>query len=337
VGVVEFGAGCIISSLTTSGDIEFSGVPERGCISTLLARHTVTGGLEMHRSIIEAERKRKFPTKLSGITQDMFGDALCSDTWRGRMPSMLGTESSIQSTTIESICDHYRTEYTPPNMSLVCIGGISTPQLVQLLHDTAFVVTRTGSRAQYAVDVVVPKPRRSYDHVSAAQYEVGVVLAASTYFSAARIPMYYPPEALTIYVECLRELLMEELRQKRQWTYDVSVTAQRDASCRILYIITKVPHDRIDETREIISHCTQSVLSTIQVDTMRSRKLARLGMQDLCHSDVLDTASAYVQNYGRIIPLSESASNIESIRHCDLEDVALCMNDSMRYTQLYVP
>lgn len=211
--------------------------------------------IETERTIILAEFRRKYPSERSW--EDHVEETALR-THNGKLAKMdrnLGTIDSIRSITRADLQGFYDAHYTPANMSVVCVGGMSVSEVILLFEASPFAQSIPGTRT--------PLPKIQEDVGTYAQRRKEVLMTerdpnakrtSCKFRTKAMIPGTVCEDVVGQTLTLLGEKLTKELREIRGWVYDVNVSFV--AVQRTYYVLTifcdGVDSSVIDEIENVI-------------------------------------------------------------------------------------
>lgn len=211
--------------------------------------------IEAERTIILAEFRRKYPSKRRWEDHVEETALLTHHGKLAKMEQNIGTIDSIQSITKADLQKFYDAHYTPANMSVVCVGGMSAPDVVSLFEASPFVQFIPGTRTP------LPKVREDVGTYTQRRKEVlisernpNVNRTNCKFTTKGMIPGTVHRDIVVQTLTLLEEKLTRELREIRGWVYHVDVSSV--AVQRTYYVVTifcdGVESSVIDQIEEVI-------------------------------------------------------------------------------------
>jgi len=179
------------------------------CFASPLDQH-----MERERKVILQEYDKSHESAKLRDAHEAAHASLYTGTQVSRSENALGTTDGINAVTSDVLKDFYTQNYTPSNMSIVCVGGISTNDLVSQLEEAGFAQTGpelapqeygsmqkpNSTNLQFDIDPDLPIAQKSCD--------------------VSRYVLTNKSNAVgSVYGQSVSQLLMDRLREEMALTY----------------------------------------------------------------------------------------------------------------------
>ncbi len=226
-------------------------------------------------------------------------------------------------------------------MSIVCVGGMESAELVELISNSPFAVNKPGARTLLPDFLMtVPSPsesmyvfERSKHYTSEEPHKVG------GWKSAARIPGGLNRQAVRFIAEVLYRELFREIRESRSWTYGVDTDAwflgdfwEFTIDCGDL------PIDVLDQVEDVVGGIITSLGNQAHLfEQQRHRALTKTLMVDLSCSQFCGDVVNTLTRRQRIISLAEYREELEKVTMDDIRDVLDWLRREQRWTLIVKP
>lgn len=296
--------------------------------------------VERERQVITGEFHRKYPVKFSFDLDTRENKALYAGHWLERFTSALGTPESVARITQADLQRHYDVHYTPANMSIVGVGGVKLDELVTLLSESPFAISKPGNRTSLPMPIGKMKPPLENHYV----FEYSKVatmpepVKVGSYRSAAVIPIKADP-AIRILSRMLNEVLDDQVRQERAWTYHIGV-----AWCNHRYFYEFAINcesfnlEALDTIEDVIEACIASITDQEDLFVQAKRHaIADIQMWDGGGRGVQQAAADKLSLFGRIISLTEFGKQIEAVEMSNVRELLSWLRPERRWTLIKKP
>ena len=295
--------------------------------------------IERERQVIFSEFHRLYPVKFELDLDVRKNKALYAGYWLERFVSPLGNPDSIGRIMQDELQLHYDAHYTPANISVVGVGGMRLSELVELLSESSFAISKKGARTPLptpATDVGPPSETRYVFEVSK---HIIDPIEVGAYRSVAKIPGNVNAQAIHIMERMLNEALNEEVRERRAWAYAVGSSCcdfrhfhELSISCDALKL------EAIDEIEGVVETCVASMENREDLfGQVKQRALASNFMIDPTGRGICDDALDDLAGYQRIISLAECEADIKRVTMSDIRNLLQCLRPEQRWTLITRP
>lgn len=295
--------------------------------------------IERERQVIIGEFHRDYPVKFKLDLDVHKHKVLYAGYWLERFIRPLGNPESVGRITQSELQSHYDAYYTPANMSVVGVGGMTLPELVELLSESPFATSKKGARTPLptpAIDVAPPSETRYVFEVSK---HLTVPIDVGAYLSVAKIPGNVNARAIRIMKDMFDELLNEEVRERRAWAYAIDSSYQNfrhfhefSINCDALAL------EALDKIEDVIEVCTALIGDREDVfEQAKRRALASNFMIDPTGQGICDGVLDDLADNQRIVSLAEYGNDIERVTMSDIRNLLQWLRLERRWTLIMRP
>lgn len=297
--------------------------------------------VERERSVIIAEFNRKFTHKISYETAMRENRALYTGYWLERFATPLGNPDSVGRITQEDLQAYYDTHYTPANMSIVGVGGLTLEELVQFASESPLAVQKEGKRTQLPIPVVdiAPPLENRYILELSKHLKTEVPFEVGGYRSVVVLPTGGPTKAVRMLSNMLDEVLNEEVRERRAVTYQIGTSY---GYYRHFYEFA-IGCDRLEaralgDIEEVVEGCIGSIHDCTELFEKEKRcGLAAAFMTDSSARGICEAAMDDLDESQRIITLADDERDIERLTMDDVRDLLKWLTPDRRWTAITIP
>lgn len=291
--------------------------------------------VEQERRIILAEFKKNFPVQTAYDLVVSRQTALHHGTWFERFARPIGSFGSIQKITKDDLQKCHETFYTPSNISIVTVGGMSLVRLSELFLASPFGSGKAGARALFSApeaDACRPVKNRYVFNPSSA-------MRAAMYDSRSRIPGRFSQAVVDIGLGMLNELLWKEVRENRAWAYGIRASCARLPGFYEWTIASEaLDLDAVDGIDDVVDSCVRRMATDDGLlERARRREIASLLMVDRSGRGIRDDAMSDIAMCQRITSLTERRAALEGVCMNDMVDLAQFIGSDRRYSLLVAP
>ncbi len=295
--------------------------------------------IERERQVIIGEFHHHYPVNFKLDLDVREHKALYAGYWLERFVQPLGNPESVGRITQSELQTHYDTHYTPANMSIVGVGGMQLSELVELLSESPFAVSKKGTRTSLptpATDVALPSETR---HVFKVSKHLRMPIEVGAYRSVAKIPGNINGQAIRIMKEMFNEVLNEEVRERRAWAYAIDSSRHNfrhfyefSINCDALAL------KAIDKIEEVIDVIITSMGDREDLfEQIKRRALASNFMTDPTGTDICDGALDNLAEDQRIVSLAEISNDLEQVTMTDVRNLLQWLRPERRWTLITRP
>ena len=279
--------------------------------------------IERERSIIMEEFNRAYPYKYLNDILWRKARSLYEGYWLERAFSPLGTPASIRGISQDDLQGYYDTHYNPANMDVVAVGGMEPDRFAALLAESPFGADKKGSRNPTPVrEATAPPPTSNGCHLKMSDHIKTGPDFGGVYLSAVRVPGEISANTLGIFYSMLKEILNEEVREKRGWAYAIGCNWEYlGPFYEFVVRCDAYALSAVGKIHQLIEECLKMVTQQQQLfEKVKRRKLSSARMRDWNPSGVLDDVLGDLRHYQQIRGVEEDVQDIASVT---MEDIAL--------------
>lgn len=265
-----------------------------------------------------------------------------SGLWRERYLSPMGDWQSISRITERDLQNFYDAHYTPANISVVGVGGLTLSQLTAYLQASPFGEEKPGKRT------TLPEPITEFPAMtenrsirpSARFWNFKIPKhATGSYNSAVRLPGNIPSPRVSVLAELLATELLSEIRGKNSWGYapGCGLTGflqfqELDFGCSAL------PHHVIGQVERVIESLVGSLHEKRALfESAKRQSVAKTRLLDVTAQKIRNGALHDLSHYGRIHSLKEDVETLESWSFEEFRQIQRLLVPSERRTIIRVP
>lgn len=297
--------------------------------------------IERERQVIINEFRRRYTVKLTLDLDIREQKVLYAGYWLERFVSPIGTPDSIERILQGDLQLHYDKHYTPANMSIVAVGGMTLSELTELLSESPFKANKKGLRTPLPspiIDFAQPLETRHVCELSK-YVTMATTIEVGSYRSVTRIPGNINARAIQILCEMFDEVLNEEVRERRAWTYHIDSSG---LNYRYFYEFSincgSFALKAIDEIEEVVEVCIASMKDREDLfEQVKRHILVSNFMIDSTGKKICDGALDDLAEYQRIISLAEYAKDTERVTMNDIRNLLQWLRPEWRWTRIQRP
>lgn len=305
----------------------------------MLLSAKIEKSIERERQVIIEEFNQKYPIKLNLELDIRKCKALHTGHWLERFVAPLGNPESVGRITQNELQSCYDKHYSPANISIVGVGGMTLSEIVELLCKSPFAANKKGIRTPLPTllnDVALPSETR---YVFETSKYVTFPFEVGSYYSVSKIPGSINVQTIHVLQKMLDDLLYEEVRERRAWTYCIN-------SCRCNFrhfhefsiecsaLVLKA----INSIEEVIEACITAIGDREDLfEQIKQRTIAGSLMVDPTGKGVCNGALDDLADYQRIISLVEYRNKFELITMNDVQDFLQWLRPERRWTLIRRP
>ena len=218
--------------------------------------------IEEQRKVILSEFHKKFPVPVYTDLRWREQKIVFAGTWLERYISPMGEPNSINRIAQSDLQSYYDSHYTPANMSVVCVGGLSLQEVLVHLNDSPFSKEMTGLRSPLPEQLSdFPLPSESRHVVETHKIiKMDVPLERASYSSIVVIPGTVDWSALIVFRNMLNNALFDEIREKYGWTYSIGLSNYNHHAFHEATInCSGIPLHALDQIESCIESCIEFI------------------------------------------------------------------------------
>jgi len=295
--------------------------------------------IERERSVILSEYYKRPQPQFKIDLETRRRKALFAGYWLERFQQVLGDPKSINHISQKDLQDFYDRHYTPANISVVSVGGMRLQEVFNIISQSSLAAEKPGMRTPLPIAASSVAPPTETRHVFELSRYTQISLESGGYESTGLIPATESPYTINILEQMLSNVLTEEIREKRTWTYHIgcSVYYHRHFS-EFGIICDSFKLGALDEIEEVIERCIASLTHREDLfGKIKHRLIMEGSLADPSGCDIRNRALDHLSDYQRIIPLTEQRQGLRSICHDDIQRALQWLFPERRYTILRKP
>lgn len=293
--------------------------------------------VEEQREVIVREFYQKNQNKHLSDVVKRGRQILYKDLCLGRSLSPLGSPELVKKITQRELQSYYDINYTPANMSIVGVGGMTLAELIDIISKSPFSVQKKGGRVLLPCGTTTNNPLVENRYIFDATKGGLGNLEAGSYESAAILPGITKYGAPRILEMMLSKILFQEIREKRAWTYNTYSESHYFQSFYSFSIICKaLGCEALAGIEEAIDSCVASVEDREDL-FMQTKQRILADMVDLDGRSVCNGAIGDLADYQKIISLSEDKQRVNLVTMDDIRELVQRLQPERRWTLIIRP
>ena len=297
--------------------------------------------IERERQIVTSEFCKEYPVQFKFDLNVREQKALHAGCWLERFVLPFGNLESIGRIAQSDLQSYYDANYTPENISIVGVGGMALSELVSLLGESPFAMSKNGLRTPLPIqtsNVDLPSETRYVFELSK-HITTQSPSKTGSYRSVAKIPGNAKTQAIKILSEMVDGILYEEVRKKRAWAYSTKCSRHYFRHFHELSIdCLALALEALDEIEKIVEYCIASAEDRRDLFMQAKRRiLASYLMVDLTGINICDGALDDLADYQRIVSFTEYGAGVEQTTMSDVCDLLQWLRPERRWTLIAKP
>jgi predicted Zn-dependent peptidase len=295
--------------------------------------------IERERDVIIGEYRQHYPTKIGWDRDVREHRMLYAGHWLERHVRPLGDPDSIGRITQKDLQKYYDTHYTPANMSIVGVGGMSLAELVELLSESPFAVVKKGVRTPTTILTTDVSAPLEVCHVVEVSKHYLAPVEFCGYRSIAKIPSSINGSVIRIVRSMIHEVLYDEVRGRRAWAYAINCSRHNFRDFHRFSIgCGSLALKAVDEIEEVVESCLVSVGGRDDLfEQIKRRALAGNFMVDQSAGRFCDDLLLDLADYQRIISLTEIRDDLSRVTMEEVRSVLEWLRPERRWTCITRP
>lgn len=297
--------------------------------------------IESERQIIVGEFGQEYQNEINLKIERRQNASVFGDTYLSRFTRPLGSLESITRERISrrDLQECYDRSYTPANMTVVAVGGKSLEELVQLLSESPFAITKAGVRTELPAPLTMVKPPTERQYVVSVKEFTTEPLTTCTSMSVACLPGILCRPALRIAEAMIHSDLENEVRDKRAWSY--SVVANR-TNYGEFYKFTLGSKGLKIDTLEEFGAIVDVVIAKLHGKSAKFEELKRqminsYQMIDESGESVFESSMNDVAKFQRIRSYGATRRGLRKVTFDDVREVLHWLRPEQRWTCIIKP
>ena len=297
--------------------------------------------IERERQVIIGEFYRNYPVQFSLDLSVRERRVLYAGHWLERFVRPLGLPESINRIMPQNLQAYYDAHYTPANISIVGVGGMSLDDLANLVSESPFSANKPGKRTppDQPLSIFPPLTETRYVFEISRHVKMAELAMVGSYSSTAKLPGDASQRAIGILKDMFDEALNDEVRERRAWTYAISSSyanfrslSEFSIDCRAL-----VPQ-AMEEIESVIDASIADMGNQEgRFESAKRRALASNFMIDPTGRGVCDGALSDLTVAQRIISLAEYERDIREVTMKDILRLLDYLRPEKRWTLITKP
>jgi predicted Zn-dependent peptidase len=253
--------------------------------------------------------------------------------------SGLGLEETVRAfdyPSLQSFCDEF---YAPPNISIVCVGGVCKDDLIPMLQESRFGKVSGGRRnplhnARIAPKLWVPNNRL----LEAKAKDVGKKIELLEYNAGWALPCSVSKDAIELVHKALSEALFDEIREADGLTYDISVDWWFYQDFHLIEVEGKLHPSCVGS----IDGRVRKTIEKVAQDSARlrdqvERRIKQFNFTDPSTVKVCDIVASQVALEDKVTTSAEDLEDYRSLADSDFDGVFEYLLGPHTVTTLIVP
>ncbi|MBI2054328.1 MAG: insulinase family protein [Candidatus Staskawiczbacteria bacterium] len=298
--------------------------------------------IERERQVIIGEFHEKYPTRFASFDLEMQErKTLYPGYWLERFPGFVfGTPESVKKITQNDLQTYYDANYTPANISVVGVGRLKLDEIVNLLSESNFGVNKNGQRTELpcCVKKICQPIENRYVFEYSKHISMQEPIKAAFYRTAAVIPGDVNT-AIGLLKHMLDEILDDEIRQSRAWTYNIHCSwcnlrhfHEFSINCKALKL------EAVDFIEDIIETCIASLEGRNDLfEKIKKRAIASNRLMDQRGIGICNGALNDLSRFYKIISLAEYEKKLEAVQMSDIQNLLQWIGPERRWTLIKKP
>jgi len=294
--------------------------------------------IERERKVIYREFNQRYPF-LEKLEWDM---TIRRSLFKGhRLETYnrpLGRPEGFLSATEADLQGFYDQHYTPANMSLVILGGLTTEEVIAELERSPFGKQKEGRRNpipsmfnQFAIPMEQSHTVKMSDHVNFKVDQTG-------YKATWAFPLDFPRQARRVFNNVLGKILFDEVREKRGLAYSIGIDFEDLQDVCEYRIEGQISPEATPYINELVRKCISMVPSRRDLfDRKLESCIKQCLMIDHSGAGLCGECAGELVNHHRIIPMQEVWDNLQKVTFEQMEEVVALLSPERQYTFITHP
>ena len=249
---------------------------------------------------------------------------------------------SIENITQADLQPYYDRHYVPANISVIAVGGMRLPQIVNLLLKSPFGLSKPGNRTPLLEQQKrVPPLKDNRLKIKMSEFmSAGNLPKVCVYRAVSKMPGVCSPNTLGILRDIMMHgILFAEVREKRALAYsiDASIISYGDFHefCINCDGLSLAAADKIDA---IIDRCLDIANSSKKFfQQMKRRAIAENSMNDMSGRQICDAVKNDLVLKQRIDSSAKEIEMIERVTFDEIQEALQWLKSDYRFTLLTRP
>jgi len=292
--------------------------------------------IERERQVIVREFHDRYPGDFLNEVYKAKNQDLHRGHWLANNCRPLGSLESIAAIDQSAVQLFYDQHYTPANISIVGVGGMTIDQLVDRLSNSPFAATKVGQRtALLDYEAHFPNVDNPFNEFVRKDPDEKLGL----YSSYAALPGVVKDGPMNILRAILGELALEELRHKRAWVYGGPV-GYHHALSRYEFSMEfgSLSEQATNEINDVINHVIELAYHSEELfEKVKKANYNNFQMCDAPGRAVGDSATMHLAYDRRIHSLAEGMEDVSVVTMDDIRQLLSYLEPHKRWTGIIRP
>jgi zinc protease len=294
--------------------------------------------IERERQVIIREYTKRFPMSWMADRVLKRRQLLFPGTKLANYIRPLGTPKSILSISKDEIQAFYDRYYTPANMTIVAVGDIKPDEFATMLEGSPFGLEKPGVRTPLANAIRhfnPPIENRLIHKVSDYSLQVADQSAIECF---AAIPGDVKPKVLARVSNVLGDILYNEIREERGWTYGFGTVRENYCEAYEFCIQGAFPWEGLAIIEDLIDEClARSIKDEDRIRHHIHSSVMGYKITDIHASEVIEGAMNDLRLYHRIKPLMDERDESADITVEEVKEGLMMLSRDRRWTVIMHP
>ncbi len=291
--------------------------------------------IERERQVIIGEFNRKYPLKLDLDIETRWRKSLY-DGYRMKN-SVLGTPESIKRISRDELQSYYDTYYTPANMSIVCVGGMTLEEIMKILSESPFAMKKDGVRVPLLLKTTAVTRPTEVQYSFKMSDVVATPVESGRYASIAKVPAVISGQTINIAKMMIGKILFREVREQRAWAYSITCSHHNFQRFHEFSIDCKAFDIKaLNEFEKVVDDCITSIGEDAELLEQKKR-CALANMLDTSGKGLCDGATDDLINHQRIISVAGHNEGVDRVTMKDIREVIDWLRPKQRWTLVVHP
>ena len=294
--------------------------------------------IERERLVIVREYTKRFPMSWMAERILKRRQLLFPGTNLAKYIGPLGSPESIHAISRRDIQEFYDRYYTPANMTIVAVGGLRPDEFASMLEKSPFGLEKPGVRSQLAIRIGQFNPpieNRLVHNVS----DYSLQMADQSFIeSFAAIPGYVSTKVLSRVSNVLSDILYNEIREKRGWTYGFSTLRENFSEAYEFCIQGAFPWEGLEIIEDLVNEClAEAIRDDDRIRHHIQSSVMSYKMADINGSELIEGAMNDLRLFHVVKPLTAELNESAAVTVDDVKAVLMMLTRERRWTVIAHP
>lgn len=305
-------------------------------LAAMLTAPHITHSIEDERRILVDEfRKRHTNEKRYQLLQRR-RRALFSQHWLGQFTGVLGTSEGIAAIDEHLLQEFADRQFVGRNLSIIACGTLETDEVLRAIEATTLAKMPPGDRAPLLPPIVDPEP--PLDHGVLVPYSELVSRkpadSGMECYAALPCPRLRKFGAEEVAARVLNDVLFNELREKRRWSYDFHMTVNNLDAASECVVGGRLPWHDLSGAEDIIDACITRA-TTDKKEIVRRIRLQQIywkKMRDIGAEQFIDACTEQIRTEHRLTSYAEDEDQLMLLTVEDVQAIFHRLQKPYRFT-----